>query len=267
MTGAPAYSAASPKDLAAAIRWGDITLHYQPKISLATNQLIGVEALARWSHPRLGMVPPSHFIPLAEAQGLIDDLTRVIVDMATRQGAAWRRNELDTSIAINVSARNLDALDFPDMIEEICQTHSLHCQHLTIELTESATQSVVHLLDTLTRIRIKGAQVSLDDFGTGYSSMVQLHQLPFSEMKIDRSFVIGMDTSKECRTIVKSIIDLAHNLGLRVVAEGVETGSALSMLRDLGCDAAQGYLIAKPMPPADLDKWLNNAGHDWVKSE
>ena len=267
MAGAPAYSAAGPADLSAAMRWGEIALHYQPKISLATNQLTGVEALARWFHPRLGAVPPSHFIALAEAHGLIDDLTRAIIGIAAQQGAAWRRDGLDTSVAVNVSARNLDALEFPDTVEEICRTHSLPCRRLTIELTESATQSVVHLLDTLTRIRIKGAQVSLDDFGTGYSSLVQLHQLPFSEMKIDRSFVIGMDTSKECRTIVKSIIDLAHNLGLSVVAEGVETASALQQLRDLGCDAAQGYFIAKPMSPTDLVKWLSQAEKDRPKSE
>jgi EAL domain-containing protein (putative c-di-GMP-specific phosphodiesterase class I) len=127
---------------------------------------------------------------------------------------------------------------------------------LTIELTEGATLAVIHLLDALTRLRIKGAHLSLDDFGTGYSSLVQLHELPFSEMKIDRSFVMGMDTTKECRTIVKSIIDLAHNLDLKVVAEGVETATALRQLKALGCDVAQGYFIARPMPAAYLPGWL-----------
>lgn len=243
--------------LGAAIRAGELTLHYQPKIDLTTARMIGVEALSRWTHRDIGPVSPGYFIPLAESSGLIHELTYSVLRTASRQGAEWLADGLEIDIAINVSARNLDGLDFPDRLAEICAASSFPCRNLTAELTESAAQEVGHLLDTLTRLRLKGVHLSLDDFGTGYSSLVQLHQLPFSEMKIDRSFVIGMDTSRECRMIVKSIIDLAHNLELSVVAEGVETESALTQLRDLGCDTAQGYLIAKPMPAPAIRAWLD----------
>jgi EAL domain-containing protein (putative c-di-GMP-specific phosphodiesterase class I) len=204
------------------------------------------------------MVPPSHFVPLAETGDLIHDLTAVVVDLAAQEINVLKWAGFPISVAVNVSAANLDHLDFPDRIEEACLRHCRGCERLTVELTESAQQSVTNLLDTLTRLRIKGTSLSLDDFGTGYSSLVQLHQLPFSEMKIDRSFVVGMAGSRECRAIVKSIIDLAHNLSLSVVAEGVETAEAIDMLRSLGCDAAQGYYIAKPMPDDDLMAWLKH---------
>lgn len=245
--------------LNAAIKAGQLSLHYQPKVEVATGRLIGVEALARWTHPEFGPVAPSVFIPLAERSDLIHDLTASVLHIAARQGATWRSEGYEINIAVNVSARNLDSLDFPDKVYEICAAHSFACRDLTIELTESAAQEVSHLLDTLTRLRLKGSHLALDDFGTGYSSLVQLHQLPFSEMKIDRSFVMEMDKSRECQTIVKSIVDLAHNLDLTVVAEGVETNSALEQLRALGCDVAQGYLIAKPMPAADVANWMIKA--------
>ncbi len=245
-------------ELAAAIRSGGVILHYQPKIDLATGEPVGAEALARWPHASLGMIPPSHFIPLAETCALIGDLTDAVVAIAARQIAEWERVGLRTNIAVNVSARNLDSLDFPDTIESICASHGCTPSALTIELTESAAQSVVHLLDTLTRLRIKQMGLSLDDFGTGYSSLVQLRQLPFTELKIDRSFVLEMIRSRDAHTIVKAIIDLGHNLGLKVVAEGVETAAALEELRLLGCDMAQGYFIAKPMPPADFLRWMDH---------
>jgi EAL domain-containing protein (putative c-di-GMP-specific phosphodiesterase class I) len=258
MSADPPYARLDGSDLLAALRTGEIVLHYQPKLSLDTGKVVGVEALARWFHPVHGMVPPSHFVPLAETGNLIDDLTAVVVDLAANEIDVLAKANFPISVAVNVSAANLDHLDFPDRIEEACLRHCGSCERLTVELTESAQQSVTYLLDTLTRLRIKGTSLSLDDFGTGYSSLVQLHQLPFSEMKIDRSFVVGMATSRECRAIVKSIIDLAHNLSLSVVAEGVETAEAIDMLRSLGCDAAQGYYIAKPMPDADLMVWLKH---------
>ena len=256
MNADPAYANLDASDLLDALRAGRIALHYQPKLSLDSGTIVGVEALARWNHAEFGIVPPSHFIPLAETGGLIHDFTATVVDLAAKQIAVLERAGFPIDVAVNVSAANLDRLDFPDRIEEACLRHCGGCEKLTVELTESAQQSVTYLLDTLTRLRIKGASLSLDDFGTGYSSLVQLHQLPFSEMKVDRSFVSGMPTSRECRAIVKSIIDLARNLGLSVVAEGVETAEIMDMLRSLGCDSAQGYHIAKPMPGAELIAWL-----------
>ncbi len=243
-------------DLAAALSNGEVRVHYQPKIDLRTGAVVGAEALARWAHPRHGFVPPSFFVPLAESAGLIDQLTQVVIGTVAREGAFLRNGGEAINIAVNVSAQNLANLDFPDQFEAMCARHGYSCRDTTIELTESATQTVEHLLDTLTRLRLRGTRLSLDDFGTGYSSLVQLHQLPFSEMKIDRSFVIGMQTSKDCRTIVRSIVDLAHNLGLEVIAEGVETAAALDQLREFGCDLAQGYHIGKPMPPEVFQAWV-----------
>jgi len=245
-------------DLADALANGEVTVHYQPKIDLRTGAVVGAEALARWTHPRHGFVPPSFFIPLAETSGLIDRLTQCVIATVARQGALLRSWGKTINIAVNVSAKNLANLDFPDQFEITCARHGYSCRDITIELTESATQTVEHLLDTLTRLRLRGTRLSLDDFGTGYSSLVQLHQLPFSEMKIDRSFVIGMATSRDCRTIVRSIIDLAHNLGLEVIAEGVETAAALDRLREFGCDLAQGYHIGRPMPLDAFRAWLTD---------
>lgn len=243
-------------DLADALSNGEVSVHYQPKIDLRTGSVVGAEALARWEHPRHGFVPPSFFVALAESSGLIDRLTQCVIATVARQGSLLRHGEDAINIAVNVSAQNLANLDFPDQFEATCARHGYSCRDTTIELTESATQTVEHLLDTLTRLRLRGTRLSLDDFGTGYSSLVQLHQLPFSEMKIDRSFVIGMETSKDCRTIVRSIIDLAHNLDLEVIAEGVETAAALDQLRDFGCDLAQGYYIGRPMPLEAFQDWL-----------
>lgn len=249
-------------DLAAALSNGEVSVHHQPKVDLRTGAVVGAEALARWMHPQYGFIPPSFFIPLAEASGLIDQLTQCVIGTVAYQGPLLQSGEKAINIAVNVSAQNLANLDFPDQFEATCKRHGYSCRNTTIELTESATQTVEHLLDTLTRLRLRGTRLSLDDFGTGYSSLVQLHQLPFSEMKIDRSFVIGMETSKDCRTIVRSIIDLAHNLGLEVIAEGVETAAALDQLREFGCDLAQGYHIGRPMPPDAFRAWLTDYPRD-----
>jgi EAL domain-containing protein (putative c-di-GMP-specific phosphodiesterase class I) len=249
----------SPKidaaDLSNAIGAGHLTLAYQPKVALGSNDLVGVEALARWRHPGLGPIPPSDFIPLAEASGLIDRLTEWVVGRAAGDWTAWRAKGLTTAISVNVSAKSLDRLEFPDLVAGICRKHGMPGKHLMIELTESATQEVVKLLDTLTRFRIKGMGIALDDFGTGDSSLAQLAQLPFSELKIDKSFVMGADGSKDSRVIVQAIVDLGHNLGMQVVAEGVETKATAEFLVGLGCDIAQGYYFAKPMSAGELLQW------------
>jgi EAL domain-containing protein (putative c-di-GMP-specific phosphodiesterase class I) len=244
-----------PASLASAIQTGQLSLVYQPKIMLGTRTLAGVEALARWRHPALGNIPPSDFIPVAETCGLIDPLTQWAVATAASDWTAWRQRGLTTNIAINCSAKSLEKLDFPDTIDRICQLHGMSCEHLVIELTETFNGNWIALMDTLTRFRIKGFKISLDDFGTGYSSMVQILRAPFSELKIDRSIVTNADSSKDCRIILNAIIGMAHNLGLPAVAEGVETESVAALLADLGCEMAQGYYFAKPMPASSEDLW------------
>jgi len=245
---------ADAEALATALREGELELHYQPKVALGSNELVGVEALTRWRHPKLGFIPPTHFIPLAESAGLIDAITEWVIAEAARQWSVWHAAGLTTRIAVNISAVNLGHIDFPDLVGGILRSANVNCAHFEIELTESATQNVVNLLDTLTRLRLKGIHLAIDDFGTGYSSLLQLQRLPFSSIKIDRSFVGNADRSEDCRVIIRSVIDLAHNLGMEAVAEGVETETAMQLLRDLGCDVVQGYFVGRPMPgPAMLD--------------
>ncbi len=245
---------ADAEALATALRGRELELHYQPKVALGSNELVGVEALARWRHPKLGFIPPTHFIPLAESAGLIDAITEWVIAEAARQWSEWHAAGLTTRIAVNISAVNLGHIDFPDLVGGILRSAKVNCAHYEIELTESATQNAVNLLDTLTRLRLKGIHLAIDDFGTGYSSLLQLQRLPFSSIKIDRSFVGNADRSEDCRVIIRSVIDLAHNLGMEAVAEGVETETTLQLLRDLGCDVVQGYFIGRPRPgPAMLD--------------
>jgi EAL domain-containing protein (putative c-di-GMP-specific phosphodiesterase class I) len=253
------------RDVAHAIARNELSLVYQPKIRLPFGHLIGVESLARWRHPEQGWVSPSVFVRVAEQTELIGNLTEHLLCASLSQWRKWRDAGLTTDLAINISAKNLRNVDFPNVFERLCQGQGVSCQHLTVELTESATQEVVQLMDTLTRFRLKGVRLSLDDFGIGYSSLAQLQKLPFTELKIDKSFVMQAERSRDCRTIIKSSIDLAHNLGIEATAEGVETKGALALLIDLGCDNAQGYFIAKPMPGDVFSKW--SAGWEsWINS-
>jgi len=237
---------------------------YQPKVSLADGHLVRVEALVRWTDPEHGAVPPSRFVPLAERYGLIDPLTQWGLRTTLRQWRKWCGEGIDTCIAFNISALSLEALDFPDLVERMCRALEVPTDRLVLELTEGATQPLVKLMDTLTRFRIKGIGLAIDDFGTGYSTLMQLRQLPFTEVKIDRFFVEDATTSADSRVIVKSVIDLAHGLGLTVTAEGVETADQLLLLRELGCDVAQGYLLATPLEPEDLGSWREEFGRRWL---
>ncbi|HEY0447019.1 MAG TPA: EAL domain-containing protein [Allosphingosinicella sp.] len=246
-----------------ALKRGELALHYQPKLDLATGRVTGVEALSRWHDARLGEVGPSAFIPLAERSGIIDGLTEWVCRTALAQWVGWRDQGVSLSIAVNISALTLRDVDFPDFLQRLCQLDGVPCEQVTVELTESATQHVVQLLDTLTRFRIKGMGVALDDFGTGYSSLLQLRQLPFTELKIDQSFVRDAATAEDSRLIIKSVIDLAHALGLTAVAEGVEDEATLKVLAALGCDHVQGFLIAAPMAGSELVPWLLEAGAGW----
>jgi EAL domain-containing protein (putative c-di-GMP-specific phosphodiesterase class I) len=234
--------------LAHAIANDDLLLEYQPKLDLKSGRIFGVEALVRWQHTTRGLVAPDHFIALAEESDLIQDLTRWVFGTAMRQTAAWRRDGLALEIAVNLSACNLKVLDLPDWMAATCRDEELPTKAVTLEFTESAAMDdPVQAMDVLTRLRLKGFQLSVDDFGTGYSSLVQLQRLPFSELKVDKSFVMQMQQNTDCRVIVEAVIGLGQKLGLRVVAEGVETASTLDALRHLGADAAQGYFISRPI--------------------
>ena len=238
---------------------------YQPKISLIDGKLVRVEALVRWNDPTLGPIAPSRFVPLAERHGLIDPLTQWGLRTTLRQWLSWRDEGIDTAIAFNISALSLEHLDFPDLVERMCRALEVPTSRLVLELTESATQPLIKLMDTLTRFRLKGIGLAIDDIGTGFSSLMQLRQLPFTEVKIDKFFVDDATTSADSRLIVRTIIDLAHGLGLSVTAEGIETVEQLRLLRELGCDVAQGYLIATPLEPQDLKRWQSSFRRRWRK--
>ena len=235
---------------------GRLRMVYQPKVSLTDGRLRRVEALVRWDDPELGAISPSKFVPLAEKHGLIDQLTHWGLRTTLRQWLEWRESGLDTCLAFNISALSLDHLDFPDLVERMCRALEVPTDRLVLELTEGATQPLVKLMDTLTRFRIKGIGLAIDDFGVGYSTLMQLRQLPFTELKIDRFFIEDAPMSNDSALIVKSIIDLAHGLGLTVTAEGVETAEQLKLLRELGCDVAQGYFVARPLEPDKLKDWI-----------
>jgi EAL domain-containing protein (putative c-di-GMP-specific phosphodiesterase class I) len=243
----------------------DQRLHmvYQPKVTMREGRLERVEALVRWEDPELGTVEPSRFVPLAEEHGLIDDLTQWGLRTILRQWLDWREEGIDTCIALNISALSLQHLDFPDLVERMCRALDVPSDRLVMELTEGATQPLIKLMDTLTRFRIKGIGLAIDDFGTGYSSLMQLRHLPFTEVKIDQAFVADIDRSRDCRLIVQAITDLAHALGLKATAEGVETIDQLRLVRELGCDLAQGYLIARPLEPEALAGWKRKFRRAW----
>ena len=242
---------------------GRLSMAYQPKVAVEDGRLVRVEALVRWDDPKLGPVAPSRFVPLAERHGLIDPLTQWGLRTTLRQWLDWRAHGLDTCIAFNISALSLQHLDFPDLVERMCRGLEVPTDRLVLELTEGATQPLIKLMDTLTRFRIKGIGLAIDDFGTGYSSLMQLRQLPFTDVKIDRLFVGDMARNRDSRIIVETIIRLAHGLGLTATAEGVETAEQLALLRELGCDIVQGYLIAQPLSPGDVLAWNSRHRRRW----
>jgi EAL domain-containing protein (putative c-di-GMP-specific phosphodiesterase class I) len=258
---------ASEADLAAGLRLAaerhELYLLYQPKIDLGTGDLAGVEALMRWQNPQSGLVEPELFIPIAERSGAIDALTEWGLRAALWQWLAWRDQGVRVDIAFNISALTLRDVHFPDYLQRLCLLQGVPCEALTLEVTEGATQHAARLLDTLTRFRLKGMGLALDDFGTGYSSLLQLRQLPYTELKVDRCFIADLVTAPESRLIVKSVIDLAHGLGLAATAEGVETREALDLLIALGCDRAQGFFIAEPMKGTELVPWMMKSLHGW----
>ena len=229
---------------------------YQPKIECKSGAMAGFEALVRWNHPDRGIIMPDDFIPLTEETGLIDALTVQVFD----QSLEWFSQSFpdsDLKLSLNISAKSLVDIQLADNLSALCQRFQIGTERIILELTESSAMTDSMLsLDLLTRLRVKGFQLSIDDFGTGYSSMLQLVRLPFSEIKVDRSFVMQAHQFKESRTVIKSIIDLGRSLGLIVAAEGVEDLKTLDYLNRLGCDLAQGYFIARPMPGEAARSWV-----------
>lgn len=246
----------SRDDLAAAIDAGHLALFYQPKIDLRPGQgmaIVGAEALVRWNHESRGLLGPDAFIGLAEETGLIRPLSEYVF----REAAGFLANHLaalpELSLAVNLSAESFLDPALPDYLQAVTREYDVPAERMVIEVTEStAMADVKRSMETMTRLRVKGFGLSLDDFGTGFSSLSHLHRMPFTELKVDRSFVIPLTTSTEATIIVRSTIDLAHNLGLAVCAEGVEDRNTLAQLMAFGAETAQGYLFARPMPAPDF---------------
>jgi len=238
---------------------GEISVHYQPKVDLRTGIVRGVEALARWHHPTLGLVPPDQFIPLAERSDLIHPLTIEVLQQSMLQACSWQSRGLHLTIAINLSPLLLDRPQLPNEIESLRQSCDLQADQVTLELTESALVTKLGVaLGVLARLRLKGFGLSIDDYGTGFASMQQLARVPFTELKIDRSFVHEAHRRDSLQVLLRSALDMANQLGLITVAEGVETLEDWRLLQEFGCTLAQGYLIAQPMTAADMVPWLKN---------
>ncbi len=244
-------------DLRLALRDGTIDVHYQPQLALDTGRVCGAEALARWEHPDRGRIPPDVFVELAEQAGLIEELTSQVMAKATIAASDWNRRGLDLTISVNISAQSLLDKKLEPLVAQAVQTSGLEPEKLVLEITESTMMSDTPMTHrVLHRLSKLGIGLSVDDFGTGFSSLVNLRNLPVNELKIDRSFVADMMNKHDDDVIVRSTIDLAHNLGLVVVAEGVETPEILQRLADLGCDVAQGYGICRPIPLDQFETWI-----------
>ena len=244
-------------EVRAAINNGELVNYYQPKVAVATGKVVGVETLVRWHHPVNGMVPPDQFIGVAEANGLIDDLTRVVLTSALAQAKAWREAGLALRVAVNVSMDSLTSLDFLDFVTGLTAKIGIPPQEIVLEVTESQLMRDARIpLEILTRLRLKRFRLSIDDFGTGHSSLAQLRDIPFDELKIDQGFVHRAWTVDTLRAMYDASLALARQLGMEVVAEGVEDRDDWDLLFRTGCDLAQGTFISRPMLAADLPGWM-----------
>jgi EAL domain-containing protein (putative c-di-GMP-specific phosphodiesterase class I)/ActR/RegA family two-component response regulator len=254
----PDLPSLGPIDLGQAIDRGEIIVHYQPKVDIRTGIIRGLEALARWTHPVHGMIPPNRFIPLAESNGLIRPLTLSVIPQVLARLAGWNARGLRWSVSINLSPSLLDDADLVPVIVEMVQKYGVAPAQIVFEITESSVASHLSVaLGVLARLRLKGFGLSIDDYGTGFSSMLQLARIPFTELKIDRSFVHGAHQRKRSRVLLQSALDMARQLGLITVAEGIETIEDWLLLQSFDCCVGQGYLIARPMPAEDLPAWLH----------
>jgi diguanylate cyclase (GGDEF)-like protein len=245
-------------ELRQALSRGELVLHYQPKLRLGTREVVGVEALVRWLHPEQGLLPPGEFVPLAEQTGLIKPLTSFVLREALSQLSEWNRSGLDLRVAVNVSERSLLDADFPAEVARVLSATGVRSEHLELEITEGTIMAdPERAAGVLRRLDALGVSLSLDDFGTGYSSLSRLRELPIDEIKIDRSFAARIEADERDMAIMRSTIELGHNLGCSVVAEGLETAAALDCVASLGCDTGQGFHIARPLDAATLTEWLS----------
>lgn len=244
------------EEIEAALRNDEFEPFFQPKVALPSGRLCGAEALARWRHPRLGIVQPHAFIPAIESGPLIDELTWTMLTKTARAHAAWRRDGMRLTMAVNLSAASLDDTRLADRVTRLVRDLGMEPRDLVLEVTESAaTSDIGRALENLSRLRMKGFGLAIDDYGTGYSSMQQLTRIPFTELKIDQSFVKCLPAQGSGRVVLESSLDMARRLDLTSVAEGVETSDQWDLLVQLGCDQAQGYFIAMPMEAAAFAAW------------
>jgi diguanylate cyclase (GGDEF)-like protein/PAS domain S-box-containing protein len=245
-------------ELRHAIGNDELLLHYQPTVALQSGKTVGVEALVRWRHPKRGLMPPDQFIPAAEETELVQPLARWVLNQGLRQLRSWVDSGVAIKLAVNLSAWNLHDPEFPDITADLLQTWGIEPAWLKLEITESSIMAH-SAIETVVRLSALGVGLSIDDFGTGYSSLAYLKRLPVNEIKIDKSFIIGLTEDSASVSIVRPIIELGHNMGLQVVAEGVENRETWDRLLALGCDLAQGYYLCPPVPAADLTRWLRES--------
>lgn len=247
----------SAGDVRAAIDNHELVNYYQPKVDVASGKVMGVETLVRWRHPQDGMVSPDKFIAVAEDHRLINDLTRVVMSEAFSQTRIWLDAGLCLRVAINLSMENLDSLEFADYVTTAAATAGILADDIVLEVTESRLmKNLSTSLEVLTRLRLKRFHLSIDDFGTGHSSLTQLRDLPFNELKVDQGFVHGAASDETLRSLYNASLSLAQQLGIKSVAEGVENRVDWDFIRNSGCDLAQGYFIAKPMPADEIHDWI-----------
>lgn len=246
-------------ELKEALECGQLSLHYQPKISIKTGVMHGVEALMRWHHPKLGLIPPGNFIPRAEKSVLIDSLTEWAIDTALAQQVKWKNQGVEVPVAVNISPRNLLQPGFVDTVMRLLERHQVKGKFLELEVTEGALMlDIEHTIVKLMELSDVNVIISIDDFGTGYSSLRYLNSLPATTIKVDQSFIRSLLHNTGSKHIVEAAVNLAHGLQMSVVAEGVEDAGSFQCLANLGCDVAQGYYISRPIPGADLLSWHRN---------
>ncbi|MEI7677764.1 MAG: EAL domain-containing response regulator [Betaproteobacteria bacterium] len=254
-----AAAAIPPGEVISGMEQQQFVPYFQPKVDLATGIVVGAEALVRWRHPQQGILPPGAFLGIIEQNGLMDDLTWMMLEKSALACLAWHKLGWMLNVSVNLSLTSLEDTSLADRITQAVEKQGLAPKYMTLEITESAAMThVATCLEGLARLRMKGFGLSIDDYGTGYSSMQQLGRIPFTELKIDKSFVTDCAKNPQQRVILESSIDMARKLGLKTVAEGIETRSDWNLLKELGCSIAQGYFIAKPLPALQFIDWVQN---------
>ncbi len=242
----------------AALSQRELVNHYQPKVSLTTGEVVGVESLVRWRHPADGLICPDQFLGLAEEHGLLTEVTGTVLTESMKQAKAWWQAGYHLHVAVNVSMHDLASLDFPDKAAALAASVGIEPHIVTLEVTEGQVMlQLSTVLDVLSRLSLKRFRLSIDDFGTGHSSLAQLRDLPFDELKVDRGFVHGASTDGTRRALCSASLGMAHQLDMQVVGEGIENRDDWDLLTRLGCDIGQGYFIARPMPAADIVGWIS----------